>query len=1334
MKSTRILFLMVLLVLAGGLGRAGAQTVTILHSFTGPGGVHPYAGLVQGITSNFFGTTDLGGTANKGTVYRIGPSGVTVTLHSFNGRDGAQPHAGLVLGSNSNFYGTTSLEGMDANGGTNAAGTVFTISPAGTLSTLTTLHIFSGADGSYPNAGLVLGRDGNFYGTTVDGGTANDGTVFKISPGGILTTLYSFDNGADGGNPFGGLVQGGDGNFYGTTYQGGTSANCNGGCGTVFKISPGGILTTLYNFGGGNGSYPYTGLVLGSDGNFYGTTSSGGASINCPIGCGTVFRISPAGILTTLYSFDNGADGSIPLAGLVQGSDGNFYGTTQAGTVFKISPAGALTTLYSSGSYIFSAGLVQGSDGNFYGTTVYGGTANDGTVFKLIPPVVTNSTVTGQISNGCDGSPIAGATVQIGILSATSGNTGSYTIRGLSTGTYFAVASMNNFVTVTNSITIPTASSVVTNNFSLHPTGATVQFIDPNPLLLDGVQNVVTDPDSLANRGTTATGAAADGVTPVLIRVAGNNASVTFSLTSGDPADGGLTVVGDTGPGDTSVDVPTVLSGGTNWAFAIYWAPLDFTSTFTTISSRTIQIQVSGSCGTNTVSFQLVRPPVVLVHGIWDKPITAWVQSGFSNYLGSAGLTIEMADYGPNNGAGFNPSLPFAQNILAQAVSVAIINAKQDLRTNNIAVTQVDVVGHSMGGLATRAYAQYQETTNPLNLMKGDIHKLITIGTPHYGSCLANFFTSVPPAVVLAFNLWGHPVDGAVNDLRVDSGALNLLGPTKFPGYAIAGYNGGLISPTEIALDAALATAAFPYHTSVQDLLGASNDTVVSVGSQYGGLIPDQNAELFAGVVHTAVIPSDVGETASTIIQERTLQLLQDPMDWDSFVPFPAPVSFFASKNYTPCALPGPIAFHVGGSRAATMNPMQQSSSAVSILAPTNGAVYNAGDTISLTAAVTNGLTITNVLFLVQGGAILSAAGPPFQTSFTLSSNIVGNVNIVALAVDSSGNYYSAVVTIYVQPATPLTSISIGPKSIRLSYNTEQQPLLITGNYGDGILRDITSGSAGTTYSTQSGSNAVVSVTTDGMLTAMGNGQDVIIVSNGTLSATVSVQVQISTATVCTYAIAPTNQVFSWTGGSNTVVVTATNGCLWTVSSGNSWITVTSGNIASNNGAATYSVSTNYSTGPRIGTTTIAGQLLIVNQNGAADSVGDGIPDWWRAEYFGSGGTNANSVSCALCDADGTGQNNLFKYIAGLDPTNPASVFVLQIAGQFGQPTWQNLLFNPEVAGRTYMPQFSTDLVSGIWSLLPSYSGPVTNGNQVAITDTNANPPREFYRIDISLP
>ena len=212
---------------------------------------------------------------------------------------------------------------------------------------LTTLHSFgvftNGANGGMPgpSAGLVQGSDGNFYGTAQYGGTnGGHGTVFKISTGGALTRLYSFTGGNDGAGP-NGVVQGSDGNFYGTTHFGGTN-----GLGTVFQISTNGALTSLYSFtGSDDGGNPSGGLVQGSDGNFYGTTGSGGANQ-----VGTVFKISTNGALTSLYPFNGTDDGANPSGGLVQGSDGNFYGTTgsggtnQVGTVFKISTNGALTS------------------------------------------------------------------------------------------------------------------------------------------------------------------------------------------------------------------------------------------------------------------------------------------------------------------------------------------------------------------------------------------------------------------------------------------------------------------------------------------------------------------------------------------------------------------------------------------------------------------------------------------------------------------------------------------------------------------------------------------------------------------------------------------------------------------------------------------------------------------------------------------------------------------------------------------------------------------------------------------------------------------------------
>jgi uncharacterized repeat protein (TIGR03803 family) len=273
------------------------------------------------------------------------PAQTFTSLFNFDDTDGYAAFGPLVQGTDGDFYGTT------AYGGAYGEGTIFKITPVGTL---TTLYSFCslGAycpDGEDINGGLVQGADGNFYGTTLSGGAKGLGTVFKITPSGTLTRLHSFGLADDEEYPGAGLVQGADGDFYGTTV-GSTAA---GQDGTVFKITSSGLFTTLHKFDGADGAYPYAGLVQASNGDFYGTTGAGGANYD-----GTVFKITPSGTLTSLHSFD-APEGIDPLGELVQGTDGDFYGTASrggassycvvpggCGTVFTITPSGTLMKLY----------------------------------------------------------------------------------------------------------------------------------------------------------------------------------------------------------------------------------------------------------------------------------------------------------------------------------------------------------------------------------------------------------------------------------------------------------------------------------------------------------------------------------------------------------------------------------------------------------------------------------------------------------------------------------------------------------------------------------------------------------------------------------------------------------------------------------------------------------------------------------------------------------------------------------------------------------------------------------------------------------------------------
>jgi uncharacterized repeat protein (TIGR03803 family) len=392
-----------------------AQTFKTLHSFDGTDGSNPVAGLVQATNGNLYGTTQQGGANGAGTVFKITASGTLTTLHSFNNTDGSNPVAGLVQAANGDLYGTT-----ESGGANNLNGTVFKITPSGAL---VTLHSFCSqmnngmcTDGNQPEAGLVQATNGKLYGTTGFGGVNGDGTVFEITPSGTLTTLHSFDK-TDGDGPAAGLVQGTHGNLYGTTYQGGAND-----AGTVFKITPSGTLTTLHSFDDTDGYAPDAALIQGTDGNFYGTTQEGGAN-----GAGTIFKITPNGTLTTLHSFNN-TDGFLANAALVQGTDANFYGTMLSGgannygTVFQITAGGTLTTLYNFCSQggcpdgaAPQAGLVQDTNGDFYGTASEGGASSNGTIFSVsvgLGPFVETQPTSGKVGASVKilGTNLTGAT------------------------------------------------------------------------------------------------------------------------------------------------------------------------------------------------------------------------------------------------------------------------------------------------------------------------------------------------------------------------------------------------------------------------------------------------------------------------------------------------------------------------------------------------------------------------------------------------------------------------------------------------------------------------------------------------------------------------------------------------------------------------------------------------------------------------------------------------------------------------------------------------------------------------------------------------------------
>jgi uncharacterized repeat protein (TIGR03803 family) len=402
------------------------------------------------------------------------PAQTFTTLISFNFTDGSGPNAQLVQGTDGNFYGTTLLGGS-SNNCIDGCGSVFKVTANGAL---TTLHNFDGTDGSSAT-GILQGVGGNFYGTTANGGTHNNctggcGTVFKMTSSGKLTSLHSFD-GTDGSGPYSGLIQGTDGSFYGITSYGGANNSCANGCGTVFKITAEGAISTLYNFDDAVGFGP-SALIQGTDGNFYGTAFSGGAN-----SCGTIFKVTPRGALSTLHSFD-GTDGCDPVS-LIQGPDGSFHGTTEIGgattngTIFMMTPKGDITTLHSFDNTDGYApgGLVQGTDGNFYGTTQGGGTAFFGTVFQITANGALTTLYNFDNSDGADpqSAPVQSTSGTFYGTAYGGGADGSGTVFSLSMGLGPFVKTNPTFGSAGTKVTILGNNLAGTTNVTFNGTKAT---------------------------------------------------------------------------------------------------------------------------------------------------------------------------------------------------------------------------------------------------------------------------------------------------------------------------------------------------------------------------------------------------------------------------------------------------------------------------------------------------------------------------------------------------------------------------------------------------------------------------------------------------------------------------------------------------------------------------------------------------------------------------------------------------------------------------------------------------------------------------------------------
>ena len=372
-----------------------AQSYQVFYSFpTEQSGADQTSTLIIDSAGNLYGTSYSGGTSyglncsywgGCGTVFRITPQGKKTTLYNFGlyAEDGQNPFDGVVTDGQHNLYGTTIY------GGSYGFGTAFKLDATGKE---TVLHSFTGgADGKYADGGLVLDSAGNLFGAAQQGGDLADcsgsgcGTIYKIAPDGTFTVIHTFTE-PDGSGPTSSLILDKQGNLYGTAEGGGTGA-CIGGCGTLFKLEPGGTFTVVHSFAGspGDGLDPQGWPVMDSAGNIYGTTVFGGKQ-----GYGTIYKINTNNQETVLFNFSASPPnpgGQYPSAGLLVDARGNLYGTASiggtyaAGTIFRLSVDGKLTVLHNfrgrpNDGEEPDGGLVSDGHGNVFGGTGVGGSGN----------------------------------------------------------------------------------------------------------------------------------------------------------------------------------------------------------------------------------------------------------------------------------------------------------------------------------------------------------------------------------------------------------------------------------------------------------------------------------------------------------------------------------------------------------------------------------------------------------------------------------------------------------------------------------------------------------------------------------------------------------------------------------------------------------------------------------------------------------------------------------------------------------------------------------------------------------------------------------------------
>lgn len=616
-------------------------------------------------------------------------------------------------------------------------------------------------------------------------------------------------------------------------------------------------------------------------------------------------------------------------------------------------------------------------------------------------------------------------------------------------------------------------------------------------------------------------GTVADGVTQLLLRV-DSSLPVTFTLEPQATNEGGDTCQWGTllqrdgsGSSCSSIQVdPEPTSDGLR-VFAVYRAPINFPLTGNESIAELRIAATSGSTSANA-DLEIRRPPVVLVHGVWSGP-NAWrnPDGGLRQFLLNAGFTVALVDHGDiAGGAGsFDPS---AESAVIHRLITTTEQALRSARLQNVAATQVDVVSHSMGGLITRARSVYSRAPyrRPANYLGGDFHKLITIGTPHRGTPLVDFFLEhrcdqlselwFDPTLESFFETIGKPLGPAIYGFQTASRAIHNIGAgSAIPSRAIVGA-APANSDTENHLNRFFGWSC--NDTNIDEQLGANHDTLVPETSQRGGLPPGA-VGTEAGVVHAAIEfdagpDEDTGETESAAIWNRVITALRGSLEDLEFG------SFSALGPIGDPILPGncqPI--DRCDTELLTPTLRQPEGSAIVTILPQPGSTFAPGDEVIIELTVDGGNPVDGALFIVDGSLHVVEGGSPFQSIFSAPTTSAGRIDVRVATFGGEPQNYGAETHLLVIPTEPPQSLMATPSSLEVSQG-DSFPLRIDATFSNGAVIDVTLGNAGTSYSTLSGGEEVISVSADGLVTGTGVGSDTVLIESSGVSTAAQVTVR----------------------------------------------------------------------------------------------------------------------------------------------------------------------------------------------------------------------------------